>query len=161
MSGPVIRPIEARDDHAVAGIIRIVMPEHGASGPGYAIQDPEVDGMHAAYSRPRHGYWVVERDGVVLGGGGFAPLTGGAEGTCELRKMYFLPELRGLGLGEQVVATILAGAKEAGFERCYLETLTSMKAAQRLYEKKGFQRLDGPRGDTGHFGCNTFYERAL
>ena len=34
-----IRPIEARDDDAVAAIIRAVMPEFGADGPGFAIHD--------------------------------------------------------------------------------------------------------------------------
>lgn len=75
--------------------------------------------------------------------------------------MYFLPEVRGLGLGEELIDLVLARAKEAGFTRCYLETLASMKAAQRLYEKKGFVRLEGAKGATGHFGCNTFYERPL
>src|SRR5574340_207378 len=44
-----IRPIEARDDAAVASIIRTVMPEFGADGPGFAIHDTEVGTMHAAY----------------------------------------------------------------------------------------------------------------
>jgi putative acetyltransferase len=156
-----IRPIEPTDDAAVAALIRTVMPEFGAKGPGFAINDPEVDCMSSAYRGARHGYWVLERAGRVVGGGGFAPLDGGPADTCELRKMYFLPEVRGLGLGAQLLDLVLARAKEAGFGTCYLETLASMKGAQRLYEKKGFTRLAGPKGSTGHFGCNTFYERAL
>ena len=31
----------------------------------------------------------------------------------------------------------------------------------RLYERSGFHRIDGPMGDTGHGGCNTFYLREL
>ena len=38
-------------------------------------------------------------DGRVVGGGGIAPLAGGDPDVCELRKMYFLPSLRGLGAG--------------------------------------------------------------
>ena len=70
----IVRPIEARDDAAIAAIIRSVMPEFGATGCGFAINDPEVDWMHRAYSAPRSAYFVVERDGVVIGGGGVAPL---------------------------------------------------------------------------------------
>jgi len=73
----LIRPIEPRDDAAVAHVIRTVMPEFGADGPGFAIHDTEVDAMHAAYSQPRSAYFVVESDGTVLGGGGVAPLHGG------------------------------------------------------------------------------------
>jgi putative acetyltransferase len=56
-----IRPIEARDDAAIAAIIRAVMPEFGASGCGFAISDPEVDWMHRAYTEQRSAYFVVER----------------------------------------------------------------------------------------------------
>ena len=152
-----IRPVEARDDTALATIIRTVMPEFGATGPGFAINDPEVDWMHRAYGQPRSAYFVVERDGVVLGGGGVAPLEGGDADTCELRKMYFLPELRGQGAGAAVMARCLEAARGFGYRRCYLETLCGMDAAMRLYERTGFRRIPGPLGATGHGGCNTFY----
>jgi putative acetyltransferase len=161
MSGFTIRPIAAGDDAAVAAIIRTVMPEFGASGDGFAINDPEVDWMHQAYSAPRSAYFVVERDGVVQGGGGVAPLEGGDPDVCELRKMYFLPSLRGLGAGAALMATCLDAARGFGFARCYLETLRGMDAAMRLYEKSGFTRLPGPMGATGHGGCNAFYIRPL
>jgi putative acetyltransferase len=152
-----IRPIAPRDDARVADIIRTVMPEFGACGSGFAINDPEVDFMSHAYAQPRCAYWVVERDGVVEGGGGVAPLEGGDEDTCELRKMYFLPTLRGLGAGAEIMQRSLDAARAFGFKRCYLETLTGMNAAMRLYERTGFRRIDAPMGATGHGGCNTFY----
>jgi putative acetyltransferase len=157
----LIRPIEARDDAAVAALIRTVMPEFGASGPGFAINDPEVDAMAAAYARPGCAYWVVELDGRVAGGGGIAPLDGGPDDTCELRKMYFLPVLRGRGAGRALIAHCLEFARDAGFRQCYLETLGGMHEAQRLYRAAGFSRIDAPMGATGHFACNTFFLRAL
>lgn len=152
-----LRAIETKDDATIAGIIRTVMPEFGATGCGFAINDPEVDWMSRAYAEPRSAYFVVERDGKVIGGGGVAPLVGGDPGTCELRKMYFLPEARGIGAGAAMMARCLRAAREFGFEQCYLETLGGMDAAMRLYERSGFRRLEAPRGATGHGGCNTFY----
>ncbi len=156
-----IRPIAPEDDALVAAIIRQVMPEFGADGPGFAIHDPEVGHMSAAYGRPGSAYFVIERAGQVLGGGGIAPLEGGPEGVCELRKMYFLPELRGLGMGERLLVHCLEAARTLGFTRCYLETLTGMAAAQRLYEKMGFSKLCGPLGATGHHGCDRWYAKEL
>ena len=156
-----IRPVRAADDPVLARIIRTVMPEFGACGNGFAINDPEVDWMSRAYAAPRHAYFVVERDGEVIGGGGIAPLSGGDDGTCELRKMYFLPGARGIGAGAAMMDRCLEAARDAGFRQCYLETLTGMDAAMRLYERSGFQRIDSPMGETGHGGCNTFYLRAL
>jgi putative acetyltransferase len=126
-----LRPIEPRDDAAVASIIRTVMPEFGADGPGFAIHDKEVGGMSAAYSRPGCGYWVVERAGRVVG--------------------------RGKGVGERLLRQCLAFAREAGYRTCYLETLTHMTAAQKLYRRLGFQALSSPMGATGHFGCDHWY----
>ena len=159
--GFAIRNITQADDAAMANIIRTVMPEFGAVGSGFAISDPEVDWMSRGYAEPRHAYFVVERDARVLGGGGIAPLAGGDGDTCELRKMYFLPEARGIGAGAAMMSRCLDAAREAGFTHCYLETLTGMDAAQRLYQRNWFRRIDCPMGATGHGGCNTFYLLAL
>jgi putative acetyltransferase len=155
-----MRPIRSTDDGVVADIIRTVMPEFGADGPGFAIHDAEVAAMHAAYAREGAAYFVIEAQGVVLGGGGVAPLDGEA-GVCELRKMYFKPGLRGLGAGTALIARCLHAARRLGYRQCYLETLTGMDAAQALYERAGFQRIGGPMGATGHFGCNRFFLRPL
>lgn len=156
-----IRPVEARDDAALAAIIRRVMPEFGAGGAGFAIHDAEVDAMSAAYARPRCAYFVVEADGNVLGGGGIAPLDGADAGTCELRKMYFLPSLRGRGAGRALIGHCLDAARMHGYTQCYIETLTGMDSAQRLYLASGFRPIPAALGATGHFGCNRFYLRGL
>jgi len=158
---PVLRPIQPRDDPAVAAIIRTVMPEFGAKGPGFAINDAEVDAMHAAYTLPRSLYLVWELDGRVVGGGGVGPLAGAAADTCELRKMYLLREARGRGWGEVLLRRLLAVARELEYGTCYLETLTGMDAAQKLYERMGFARIPGALGKTGHFACNRFYSLDL
>ena len=157
----LIRPIEPRDDAAMAVIIRAVMPEFGADGPGFAIHDTEVDAMHAAYTQPRCSYFVVERDGVVVGGGGVAPLAGGEPDVCELRKMYFLPAAHGIGAGNAMMLRCLDAARVHGFGRCYLETLTGMDAAQALYKRHGFRAICSPMGGTGHHGCDRYFIRDL
>ena len=155
-----LRRSRGTDDAAIADIIRTVMPEFGADGPGFAIHDAEVGAMHAAYSRAGAAYFVIERDGLVLGGGGIAPLDG-VEGVCELRKMYFRSGLRGLGAGTALIGRCLHAARRLGYRQCYLETLTGMDAAQALYERAGFQRISHALGATGHFGCNRFYLRSI
>lgn len=153
-----IRPIRRADERQVAAIIRKVMTEHGASGAGFAIHDPEVDAMAAAYRGKQAAYFVVaDADGAIMGGGGIAPLSGGDAATCELRKMYFLPGIRGLGLGARLLERCLDAAAERGFRTCYLETLDSMDRARKLYEAFGFRRLCGPEGSTGHFACDAYY----
>ena len=157
----LIRPIEPHDDTTMAAIIRAVMPEFGADGPGFAIHDAEVDAMYETYSQPRSSYFVIERDGVVTGGGGVAPLQNAEPDVCELRKMYFLPVARGIGAGAAMMQRCLDAARAHGFRRCYLETLTGMDAAQTLYKRSGFSALCAPMGGTGHFSCDRFFIREL
>ena len=153
----LIRPITHDDNTSMAAIIRRVMPEFGAGGPGFAMHDVEVDGMHEAYAQPHCSYFVVECNGIVLGGGGVAPLQNAAPDVCELRKMYFLPEARGIGAGTAMMQRCLDAARAHCFVRCYLETLTGMDAAQALYKRTGFAPLDAPMGGTGHFSCDRFF----
>ena len=156
-----IRPITRSDDAAVAAIIREVMPEFGADGPGFAIHDAEVDAMSSSYAIPRAAYLVVELDDVVRGGGGIAPLIGGDADTCELRKMYFQKQLRGLGAGSALMQVCLDAAKQHGFRRVYLETLTGMDDAKKLYRKSGFTPIREALGRTGHFSCDSFFVREV
>jgi putative acetyltransferase len=75
--------------------------------------------------------------------------------------MYFLPRARGLGAGAAVMTATLDSAPAFGFRRSYLETLTGMDAAMRLYERSGFRRIDAPLGATGHGGCDLWYLKDL
>jgi putative acetyltransferase len=157
MIEPLIRPIRASDDAAVAVIIHDVMANFGAIGPEYSSSDPEVGAMTAAYDGARSAYFVLEDDRQVLGCGGIAPLAGAEPDVCELRKMYLLPAARGRGLGERMLHHCLEAARLRGYRRCYLETLAGMDAAQKLYLKAGFTRLAAPLGSAGHSGCNRHY----
>ena len=158
---PIIRVISVGDNPGVAEIIRTVMPEFGAGGQGFAIHDREVDDMYSAYEGSRSKYFVCEVDGMLLGGGGVGPLPGAAEDTCELKKMYFLREGRGKGLGQKLLSRCLEAARSMGYKYCYLETFNTMKKAMKLYERNGFELLPGPLGNTGHFACDVFYRLRL
>ena len=158
---PTLRLITKNDIEEVAKIIRTVMTEFEAVGCGYSISDSEVDDMFTAYLPEGSAFYVVEADDRILGCGGFAPLTGGDKETCELRKMYFLPELRGTGMGAQMLKLCLDEARRDGYRHCYLETMEGMDKARSLYEKHGFEYLDKRMGDTGHSSCGTWMSMEL
>ncbi|MGP1609696.1 MAG: hypothetical protein ACTS5G_03235, partial [Burkholderiales bacterium] len=56
-----------------------------------------------------------------------------------------------------MIQRCLDAARGFSFQRCYLETLTGMDAAQTLYKRNGFTPLCAPLGGTGHFGCDRFF----
>ena len=159
--GLAIRDIQSADDIQVSQLIKTVMTEIGAVGPGYSIGDPEVLAMSQHYEAPKSRMLVLARDKQILGCGGFAPLTGGDQDVCELRKMYFYPDVRGLGKAQEMITEIMDRAKEAGYKKMYLETITGATKARALYERNGFTEIDGACGNTGHGSCDRFYQRDL
>lgn len=156
-----IRKIKKEDNPAVAALIRAVFDELNIPKVGTAYEDPYLDLMYEEYNKPKSVYYVVERDGQIVGSAGVAPLENEAETICELQKMYFLPETRGLGLGSQMMAQCLESAKGFGFENCYLETMPFMLDAQKLYKKVGFEYLESPMGSTGHTSCPVWMLKKL
>jgi putative acetyltransferase len=169
-----IRPIRLSDSAQIRDIILETLIEHGATGGGFASSDWDTQNMFEAFQREGRKYFIIEREGaeregaealpyrgpLVLGGAGIASLPG-EPGTCELVKMYFRPEIRGLGLGKQLLLRCLEEAKKMGYTQIYLETIEQMKAARGLYEHLGFERIPNQMGNTGHFSCDLFYLRSL
>ena len=148
-----IRKIKKEDNPAVAQLIRAVFDEMNIPKVGTAYEDAYLDLMFEEYSKPKSVYYVVEKEGKIIGSAGVARLENEAETICELQKMYFLPETRGLGIGSQMMAKCLQSAKDFGFEKCYLETMPFMLDAQKLYKKVGFEYICSPMGSTGHTSC--------
>jgi putative acetyltransferase len=157
---PIIRKIQAKDNRAVRELVINTLAEFGAKGPGFASSDAELTDMYSAYQGKNKEFYVVEFNGEVLGIGGFAPLEGEANsGTCELRKMYFDPQLRGKGLGKQLIDKCIANAQKVGFHSMYLETIPEMTAAQGLYKSRGFEYLNCSKGNTCHSACQVFMQK--
>lgn len=157
----IIRKIEHKDNAAIAFVIRSVLLEHNVPKVGTAYADASLDWMFEKYNNSKSVYYVVEENSNVIGGAGIAPLQNGPEDTCELQKMYFLPEARGKGLGDTMMLKCLTSARDFGFKRCYLETMPYMQNAQKLYLKSGFNYLNAPMGDTGHSACPVWMVRYL
>lgn len=161
MENYCIRKIKKEDNSAVAALIRAVFDELNIPKVGTAYEDPYLDLMFEEYNKPKSVYYVVEKEGRILGSAGVAQLENEAETICELQKMYFLPETRGLGIGSQMMAKCLQSAKDFGFEKCYLETMPFMLDAQKLYKKTGFEYICSPMGSTGHTSCPVWMLKIL
>ena len=116
----IIREIEPRDNAQMKKIVQSVIVEMGAPKVGTAYEDKALEDLYTVYQKDKAIYFIVEYNGVVLGGGGIAALDNFEGNTCELQKMYFLPEARGKGLGAKMIEKCMKKAKEFGFEQCYL-----------------------------------------
>ena len=156
-----IREIKAEDNQQVKDLIRNVLVEMGVPKVGTAYEDKALDDMTDTYRGKRMTYFVVGENSKIIGGAGIAPLTGLEEDVCELQKMYFLPEARGRGIGMEMITRCLQFGRDHDFTRCYIETLPYMENARRLYDKNGFEVIEKPLGDTGHYNCTVFMTKDL
>lgn len=161
MESIIIREIQKKDNVEIAAIVRNVLMEMGAPKVGTAYADPYLDTLFEVYAIPKSIYFVIEKDGKIIGGAGVMQLDNSDENICELQKMYLLPEGRGLGLGKSLIDNCIGKATEFGFECCYIETMTYMVDAQKLYKKVGFYNLDKQIGNTGHSSCQVWMLKKL
>lgn len=72
---------------------------------------------------------------------------GYSDGDAELKRMYVIPEARGLGLARRILAALEDDARAAGRTRMVLETGTMQPEAITLYESSGY----APCAKFGHY----------
>lgn len=155
-----IREIEVKDNKEIENVIRSCLIEFGANHEGTAWADPNLGRFSEIYNTEGNKYWVaVDENNRIVAGVGIGELDG-VDNVCELQKMYCLPEARGTGISHRLMDMALEYAKKY-YNKCYLETLDNMVAAQRFYEKYGFERTYEQIGKTGHFACDVKYIKNL
>ncbi|WP_460219211.1 GNAT family N-acetyltransferase [Psychroserpens sp. MEBiC05023] len=157
----IIREIQPEDNPQIEAIIKACFPEFKIPLKGTAYEDAETPFMYESYQGEREVYYVVVKDQEVLGGGGVKPLKNYDGNVCELQKMYFSPKVRGKGFGKKMFTKCLEAAKDFGFETCYLESASQLKAAIHIYEQFGFEHRNEPLGNTGHYSCGVWMTKAL
>jgi putative acetyltransferase len=96
-------------------------------------------------------------DGEVAGCGAF--VNQGGE-YAEIKRMFVLPEFRGIKLGRRILEELENLALASGLEFARLETGIHQAEALRLYERAGYQRR-GPFGDYPEDPLSIFMEKKL
>ncbi len=107
-------------------------------------KDADLKDIEASYANSNGIFELLEDvGGNLLGTYGLFRLD---DETCELRKMYFVPEIRGLGLGRRVLERAVQHARRFGYQQIVLETISVLKDAIRLYTRFGFtpMKMDHP-----------------
>ncbi|PWT95959.1 MAG: GNAT family N-acetyltransferase [Bacteroidetes bacterium] len=102
------------------------------------LQDqPDLENVEAFYQAKKGNFWVANDEGKVVG---TVALLDVGNNIGALRKMFVRDKYRGkeIGVGQQLLDTLLEWAKRNNFERILLGTTERMRAASRFYEKNGF-----------------------
>lgn len=99
----------------------------------------EMDDLEHTYCG-NHGIFLVMTDEHrIIGTGAIRRLD---DATCELKRVWLLFEYHGKGLGYRMIQELLAFAREAGYQRIWLETdRNGQPRAYDLYKRLGFYEI--------------------
>ena len=99
----------------------------------------EIATIKSQYSRPEGAIFLVYHEkNLASGCFGIRKLE---DTICELKRMYLKTELQGLGIGKLMLEKSFECAKELGYQKMRLDTLSTMHAAISLYKKMGFYEI--------------------
>ena len=147
----VIRSWEKRDRAAVSSLIAQVLAEYGLD---WDPTDPDRDVVEVEtfYQQTGGEFWVVEQGEKILGTAGYYPISRGNK-AVEIRKMYLLRAVRGKGLGTFLLKRLESAIAQQNYQEIWVETVTALKEAIKLYEKNGYQlseEVETPRCDRAY-----------
>jgi putative acetyltransferase len=113
-----------------------VLNEYGLE-PDENGKDSDLTDIEVSYFSDNgfFGVLVAKNTNIVTGTFGLFPM---GKQVCELRKMYLIKTERGRGLGKFILTTAIQTAREKGFRKIVLETISPLKEAISLYRKYGF-----------------------
>lgn len=117
----------------------------------------ELAGLPAPYTPPRGCLLLAEQSGIATGAAALKPL---AAGIAEVKRLYVVPQGRGLGLGKALLERLISEARCRGYDRLRLDShRASMGPAIALYRRLGFAEIPpyGPDLD----GQLAFFEKML
>lgn len=157
-----VRSWQRRDRDRVAALIGSVLAEFGLPWEPTGA-DRDVLAVEECYLDRGGEFWVIERDrgdgsGELVGTGGYYPVARGPR-AVEIRKMYFLPSVRGQGLGRWLLGRLEGAIAQGGFEEIWIETAASMTAAQALYRRCGYTLATDADLETAR--CDHVYVKRL
>jgi len=136
-----VRSWSTQDRLAAAQVVGSVLAEYGLSWEPQAA-DRDVLEVEKFYQATGGEFWVVERQGRLVGTGGYYPAPRG-KSAVEIRKMYLLPEARGQGLGLYLLRSLEQAIALRGFREIWIETASVLVEAVKLYERNGYQAATG------------------
>ncbi len=151
----LIRDWEDRDRTSAAQIIGSVLADYGLSWEPLGA-DRDVLEIEQFYQGTGGEFWVIERSGQLVGTGAYYPISRG-KNAVEIRKMYFVPEVRGQGLGRFLLKELERAISDRGFTQIWIETASVLQAAVKLYETSGYRSTTGVETER----CDRVYVKHL
>lgn len=113
----------------------------------FQAYEAEVNGLPGEYAPPGGALLLAWKDGRPVACVALHEVRSERPGrrVCEMKRLYALPEARGLGLGRALAERIIEEARRIGYDAMRLDTLPVMREAIALYAAMGFREIHAYR----------------
>ncbi len=92
-------------------------------------------GQFAKRSNPREKIWIVEENGELKGSIALCEISAQ---EAQLRWFFVSPQLRGKGVGKNLMNSVIDFSLEQSYEKISLWTVKGLEAAKSIYISSGF-----------------------
>jgi putative acetyltransferase len=137
----IIRNWQEKDRTLAPTVISSVLSEYGLPWQPEEA-DKDVLNIEEYYLATGGEFWVIEHQNQIVGTAAYYPINRG-EKAVEIRKMYLLPKVRGLGLGKYLLQQLETAIALRGFKQIWIETASILAEAVKLYESNGYLPTTG------------------
>ncbi len=160
VAAPLIRPGRLDEAGVIGALTQRVYSAGGWTDKGYDVEllDARARIEHAALLVAEQGRAVVGTVTIALPGTPFAEISRPDE--AEIRMLAVDEDARGAGIARRLMDASEAYAREVGMAGVVLSTESSMHAAHRLYEGRGYTRETSRDWEVRGFGL-LVYRRPL
>ena len=123
-----------------AAMVDAMVAEMAVLYDGLDLNAPGMPKAGPAELGPPGGVYLVGyRDGDPVCGGGLKRLP---DGTCEIKRMYVVPQARRTGVASALLAALEGAARDLGYRIARLDTGSRQPHAQAFYEASGYRRVE-------------------
>jgi ribosomal protein S18 acetylase RimI-like enzyme len=128
-------------------LVRVLLEEYGKWGVNVGLAYPEeyqafleqIANLPGVFAPPDGCVLLAKYQGRTSGCVALRKLT---EDTCEMKRLYVTPEMRGRSIGRALAIAVIEQARKIGYTRMRLDTVASMRAAKALYKSLGFKEIE-------------------
>lgn len=121
---------DKRYEHLLLAFLEKCLPESGRA--------LDISGRHSFYmdiDNSFKNFWCMFDQDKIIGAVAIREL---GDKSCELKSLYLLEQYHGRGYGKCLLQKAIVYAREYGYEKMYLDSLSTSKKAIALYRRSGF-----------------------
>ena len=144
MASMIMNIVQAKTPHEIDEVRRLFREYETYLNVDLCFQhfESELADLPGKYAPPVGTLLLAKERQRAIGCGALRSLSPIQDRTCEMKRLYVCPEVRGLSIGKKIAERLIQEGVRLGYSTMVLDTLNRLEAAIQLYESLGFVRME-------------------